>query len=76
MGKRFRITGWDSETAPEHNAVGVDMWYDRSRREWVIYAVDEEGTQYGAARYGFSKREAQEIKADIEAAIEKGEYEE
>ena len=56
----------------ERKAVRAEMWYDRHRREWVIYPVDEEGNQLEAARYGFSKREAQEIKDEIEADIERG----
>lgn len=46
-------------------AVAVERWYDRHRREWVLYPVDAEGTQVGEARYGFSKAEANEIEADI-----------
>lgn len=43
------------------------MWYDRHRREWVIYPVDEEGNQLDGAKYGFNKKEAQAIRKDLEA---------
>lgn len=61
----IKIIGWDEEVV-EKKAVSVDMWYDRSRREWVIYPVDDEGNQIAGARYGFNKNEAQAIKKDIE----------
>ena len=51
----------------EHKAVAIEKWYDRHRREWVIYPVDAEGNQLVEARYGFSKTEAEEIKAELEA---------
>lgn len=50
----------------EVSPVKVDMWYDRHRREWVIYPVDEDGNQYGEAQYGFSKAEALRIKKELE----------
>ena len=67
---RIRIPGWDGPT--ERKAVGVAMWYDRHRREWVLYPVDEEGNQLAEARYGFSKAEAMSIKADIEIEVDAG----
>lgn len=72
----FRITAIDgveleytpdveTETKVDH----IEMWYDRHRREWVIYPVDENGYQAGDYRYGFSKVEAKQIKADLEAEL-------
>lgn len=54
-------------TAEEATATAVTMWYDRHRREWVIYPVDAEGNQLAEAVYGFSKQEACLIKKDLEA---------
>ena len=51
----------------EPKAVAIEKWYDRHRREWVIYPVDAEGNQLVEARYGFNKTEAEEIKAELEA---------
>lgn len=55
------------EESEEKTAVKIEMWYDRSRREWVIYPVDEDGNQLAEARYGYGKAEAKEIKKDLEA---------
>lgn len=54
------------EASEDKKAVKIEMWYDRHRREWVLYPVDEEGNQLTEARYGFSKAEAKGIKADLE----------
>ena len=51
----------------EIKAVAIEKWYDRSRREWVLYPIDEEGNQLVEARYGFSKAEANKIKKELEA---------
>lgn len=50
----------------EHKAVAIEMWYDRSRRNWVLYPIDEEGNQMQEAVYGFGKKEALRIKKDLE----------
>ena len=57
---------WNAEEK-ESKAASIEMWYDRSRREWVLYPVDEEGNQLAEARYGYGKAEAKEIKKDLEA---------
>ena len=49
--------------------VAVEMWYDRSRRHWVVYPVDADGNQLKEAEYGFGKAEAMEIKKDLELAF-------
>lgn len=54
-------------TLEEAKAVKIEMWYDRHRREWVLYPVDAEGNQIAEASYGFSKQEACLIKKDLEA---------
>lgn len=51
-------------------AVKIEMWYDRSRRNWVLYPVDAEGNQLEEARYGFGKTEALKIKRDMEEEYE------
>lgn len=56
-------------TETERKAASVEMWYDRHRREWVVYPVDANGCQIAPARYGFSKSEAKDIKAEIENEI-------
>jgi len=37
---------------------GIDMWYNRPERAWVVQVKDEEGTQIGDAAYRGSKPEA------------------
>ena len=66
----IKINGVEYEPNDDPKAIAVDMWYDRHRREWVIYPVDADGNQLAEARYGFSKQEAQAIKADIEEEYE------
>lgn len=61
----IRINGRVYEPEAEPVAVDVSRWYDRHRREWVIYPVDADGNQIGAAQYGFSRAEAIEIEEDI-----------
>ena len=60
------------EEPDERKPVAVEYWYDRHFWHWVIYPVDAEGNQMCEARYGFSKKEALEIKADFEADIANG----
>ena len=55
--------GWEEV---EHKAVAIEMWYDRHRRNWVLYPIDEEGNQMQEAVYGFGKKEALRIKEDLE----------
>ena len=44
----------------------IEMWYDRSRRNWVLYPVDAEGNQLAEASYGFGKKDALQTKAMLE----------
>ena len=61
------ITEYNLDTAREDlNITKIDMWYDRSRKNWVIYPVDDEGNQLTEEVYGFSRKEAKEIKQDLE----------
>ena len=53
-------------TGEQPKATSIEMWYDRHRREWVLYPVDAEGTQIAEATYGFGKAEALRIKAELE----------
>ena len=67
MTIRLYVDGVEvTPTYEEKKAVAIDKWYDRHRREWVIYPVDDEGNQLVEARYGFSKAEAVEIKRELE----------
>ena len=68
MTLKIKIDGVACEYIPEGKkaAVKIEMWYDRSRREWVLYPVDEEGNQLVEARHGFGKAEALSIKKDLE----------
>ena len=61
----IKINGIEREPQEDPTAVDVDRWYDRHRKEWVIYPVDKNGYQIGNAQYGFSKAEAIEIENDI-----------
>lgn len=54
-------------TAEDRKAVAIEMWYDRHRREWVLYPVDNEGNQLNEAVYGFGKDEAKRIRKELEA---------
>ena len=56
-------------TEEEPKAVAIDMWYDRHRREWVLYPVDKEGNQLAEARYAFSKSAALETKKEMEGEL-------
>ena len=61
------ITEYNLDTVQEDlNIAKIDMWYDRSRKNWVIYPVDDEGNQLTEAVYGFSRSEAKKIKKDLE----------
>ena len=59
-------------TFEDRKAVDVVMWYDRHYRHWVIYPVDAEGNQTEEASYGFGKKEAMEIKAEMLKKIKEG----
>lgn len=56
-------------TENERKAASVEMWYDRHRREWVIYPVDANGYQVAPARYAFSKSEAKDNMAKAAADL-------
>lgn len=53
-------------TFEKPKAAGVEMWYDRHCRHWVLYPVDAEGTQIAEATYGFNRAEAKRIKAELQ----------
>ena len=57
------VSGMEYE---EHKAVKIEMWYDRHRREWVLYPVDDEGNQLAEAMYGFGKKDALDTKRLLE----------
>lgn len=60
------ITLW-AEDREEPKAVKIVMWYDRSRREWVLYPVDADGNQIAEATYAFGKVDAVDTKKHLEA---------
>ena len=67
----IRIIGLDEQPV-DRTPVGVEMWYDRHCRNWVLYPVDAEGNQLKEARYGFGKEDALRIKAELEEEIANG----
>ena len=60
------LTLW-AEDREEPKAAAIEMWYDRSRREWVLYPVDADGNQIAEATYEFSKKDALNSKKQLEA---------
>lgn len=68
---KIKITGWEMHEE-DHEPVGAEMFYDPHFRHWVIYPVDAAGNQLCEARYGFGKKEATEIKKEIESEIKNG----
>lgn len=64
----IRINGKEYTPRDEEpKAVAIEMWYDRHRRNWVLYPIDAEGNQLAEATYGFGKAEALSIKRELEA---------
>lgn len=59
------VIGEGTQEAPR-KAVKIEMWYDRSRKEWVLYPVDENGYQIDAAQYeGRGKKYAQALREEM-----------
>lgn len=71
MTVRIRLDGvWEEfESVYDRKIARVECWYDPHFRHWVIYPVNADGDQLEEARYGFGKKEALEIKKDVEARI-------
>jgi hypothetical protein len=72
MSDRIRIFVDGKEVSEEYEdptAVAIECWYDRHYRHWVIYPVDAEGNQLEEATYGFGKKEAEQIKAEMEERL-------
>lgn len=65
---KIKIGSWDS-TPVERECTAISCWYDRHRRNWVLYPVDAEGNQLEEAKYGFGKAEAMQIKKDMESEL-------
>lgn len=53
----------------ERKCTGIECWYDPHYRHWVLYPVDENGYQLDEATYGFGKKEAVQMKKDMEAEL-------
>lgn len=47
-------------------STSVDMWYDRTTRNWVVQVKDEHGNQIGDAVYVYTQPEALLEKARLE----------
>lgn len=56
----------DDDYERNNNAAKIEMWYDRHRKEWVLYPVDKDGNQMSEASYGFGKKDAIETKKHLE----------
>ena len=69
---KIKITSMEMHEV-DHTPVSVECWYDPHYRHWVIYPVDTEGNQLEEASYGFGKKEAKQIKKEIEERIANGE---
>lgn len=65
---RIKVDSWDFAPV-ERECTAVECWYDRHRRNWVLYPVDAEGNQLDEARYGFGKAEAMQMKKDMESEL-------
>lgn len=63
---RIMVDGieWNGESL-EGTAQEIEMWWDRSRREWVLYPIDEHGYQLAGASYARNKAEATRMKKDL-----------
>lgn len=70
---KIKVTGYEMHEE-DHTPVKADMFYDPHYRHWVIYPVDAAGNQLAEARYGFGKKEALSIKAEIEESIQNGTF--
>jgi hypothetical protein len=46
----------------------VEIFYDRPTRCWWVRRVDENGDQMGAAEHVYTKREAEALARQMEAA--------
>ncbi len=42
------------------------MYYDRHFRSWVVYPLDDEENQTGAAVYAYTKKEAEKLRNEFE----------
>lgn len=70
MTIRLKINGQEiGEEIIERECTGIECWYDPHYRHWVLYPVDAEGNQLDEASYGFGKKEATQMKKDMEAEL-------
>ena len=65
----IRIKLGNCEGPVERECTGIECWYDRHFRHWVLYPIDAEGNQLDEARYGFGKAEATQMRRDMEAEL-------
>lgn len=64
----FEIVGWTPNDT-EQKITSVDAWYDRHTRLWVVQCLDADGYQVGDATYVYGKKDAMEVKADLEREL-------
>ena len=62
---RIKLGEWEP-TEPDTKAVKIECWWDRFRRNWVLYPVNAAGDQLEEARYAFNRAEAQDLKKRME----------
>lgn len=60
---------YDFESVYDTKCARIECWYDPHYRHWVLYPVNEAGDQLEEARYGFGKKEAMEMKHDMEQEL-------
>ena len=66
---KIRATGSYLPEVEERECTAIDCWYDPHYRHWVLYPVDAEGNQLDEASYGFGKKEAKQMKKDMESEL-------
>lgn len=55
---------WNGETA-EGTAQAIEMWWDKHRRHWELWPVDENGYQLAETTYAFNRAEALKVKKEL-----------
>ena len=66
---KIRSTGCIIPEIEERECTAVECWYDPHYRHWVLYPVDAEGNQLDEASYGFGKKEAIQMRKDMETEL-------
>lgn len=71
MTVKIKLDGmWEElESVYDRTVARIECWYDSHYRHWVLYPVNADGDQLEEARYGFGKKEAIEMKRDMEQEL-------